>query len=85
MSRGRSMASKSTRDIVPGFGERVKAERERQGISQSELAERAGTHVQSVSNLEREYRAVSLRLALDIAGALGVPIGELVGEAGAKP
>lgn len=79
------MASKSTRDIVPGFGERVKAERERQGLSQAELAERAGTHVQSVSNLEREYRAVSLRLALDIAGALGVPVTDLVPGPGTTP
>lgn len=69
---------KTSRDLVPGFGVRVREERERQGWSQGELAERAGTHLQTVSNVEREYRAVSLRLARDLAKALGVTLDALL-------
>jgi transcriptional regulator with XRE-family HTH domain len=63
---------RSKRDLVPGFAAALRAERERQGLSATELARRAGTAVATVSKLELERRAPSFRLVLALAGALGV-------------
>lgn len=68
----------SSRDMIPGFAERLKDLREKAGLSQAALAERTGTHFTAVSKLELGKRSPSFRLALDLASALGVPIGELV-------
>lgn len=68
----------SSRDMIPGFAERLKELRERAGLSQTQLAERAGTHFTAVSKLELGKRSPSFRLALDLAEALGLGVGELV-------
>ena len=68
---------RTTREIVTGFGAAVRAERERQGISGGELARRAGCSPTAVSEIEREIRAVSLALAVRLAGALDVPLAVL--------
>lgn len=67
----------STRDVVPGFGERVRALRTAAALSAAGLAERAGTHPTTVAKLERGERAPSFALALKIAAGLGVPVGDL--------
>jgi transcriptional regulator with XRE-family HTH domain len=72
------------RDTVPGFGARLKALREAAGLTQTALAERAGTHFTTIAKLEADERSASLRLALAIAGALGVGVEDLVPRSRAK-
>ena len=71
----------STRDMVPGFGAALKARREAKGLSLEKLAQLAGTHFTSISKLERNQRAPSLRLALDLASALEVTLDVLIQDA----
>ena len=54
------------------FGSRVRAERERLGVSQEELADRAGMHRTYLGGVERGERNVGLLNVLRIARALGV-------------
>jgi len=54
------------------FGARVRAERERLGVSQEELADRAGLHRTYLGGVERGERNVGLLNVLRIARALGV-------------
>ncbi len=55
------------------FGARVRAERERLGISQEELAHRAGLHRTYLGGVERGERNLGLVNVLLIARALGLP------------
>lgn len=70
----------STRDVVPGFGAAVRAQREAAGLSLRDLAERAGTTAGAVSLVERGDRAPSLRMAAALAAALGVGLDPLLEE-----
>jgi transcriptional regulator with XRE-family HTH domain len=54
------------------FGRRVRTERERLGMSQEELADRAGIHRTYLGGVERGERNVGLLNVLRIARALGV-------------
>lgn len=54
------------------FGARVRAEREQLGVSQEELAHRAGMHRTYLGGVERGERNVGLLNVLRIARALGV-------------
>ncbi|MBI4827712.1 MAG: helix-turn-helix transcriptional regulator [Nitrospinae bacterium] len=54
------------------FGARVRAERERLGMSQEELADRAEMHRTYLGGVERGERNVGLLNVLLIARALGV-------------
>lgn len=60
------------------FGERVRARRLEIGLSQMELAERAGMHFTYVSSVERGLRNISLVNIVRLAEALGVDAGTLV-------
>lgn len=71
----------STRDMIPGFGAAVRARREAAKLSLVELAEKAGTHFASVSKIERNQRAPSLRVAAALASALGVSLDVLMMDA----
>ncbi len=62
----------STRDTVPGFGEMVRTAREQKGWSRDKLAEVAGCSRSGIADIELGQRAVSLRLAAALAGALGI-------------
>ncbi|MBN2575179.1 MAG: helix-turn-helix transcriptional regulator [Deltaproteobacteria bacterium] len=55
------------------FGARVRAERARQGVSQEDLADRAGIHRTYLGGVERGERNIGLLNVLRIARALGVP------------
>ncbi len=70
-----------------GFAERLKAERERTGLSQADLAERAGCGVMTVSKLERGAQEPAWPLVLALAKALGVEVTAFVveGEAESPP
>jgi XRE family transcriptional regulator, regulator of sulfur utilization len=54
------------------FGKRVKALRQKLGMTQEELAHRAHLHRNYVSLLERGHRGISLDTILEVAKALGV-------------
>jgi transcriptional regulator with XRE-family HTH domain len=54
------------------FGARVRAERERLGVSQEELADRAEMHRTYLGGVERGERNVGVLNVLRIARALGV-------------
>ena len=68
----------TTRDIVGGFGDKVKEMRKALGLTLAELAERSDSHPTTISKIERADRSVSLRLALELAEGLGVPLAILV-------
>jgi transcriptional regulator with XRE-family HTH domain len=55
-----------------GFGERLKSVRESSGLSQAQLAERAGCHTFTISKLERGEQEPAWPLVLALAKALGV-------------
>jgi len=54
------------------FGTRLRALRERVGLTQKQLAERAGLHPQGVVKLERGEREPAWTTVLALADALGV-------------
>lgn len=70
--------AKSTRDVVPGFADHLRALREAKGMSQADLAKAAGTHPTAVSKLERGDRAPSLLLAAKLAAGLKVRLDKLL-------
>jgi transcriptional regulator with XRE-family HTH domain len=62
----------SRRDLE-SFGNRVRAERERLGVSQEELADRSGLHRTYIGGVERGERNLGLLNVLRLARALGLP------------
>jgi DNA-binding XRE family transcriptional regulator len=64
----------STRDLVPGFAALVTARREEMRISRAELARRCGVSSSTVNAVEKEERAVSLRVASLIARELDLRV-----------
>ena len=58
-------------DPLIAFGRRVRHLRERQGISQEQLAEVSGLHRTYVGSVERGERNISLRAIHKLAKALG--------------
>ena len=68
------------------FGSHLRSLRQRQGLSQEEVAHRAGIHVTYLSGIERGRRNPSLKNIRRIALALAVPVGELFSfDAGLPP
>jgi XRE family transcriptional regulator, regulator of sulfur utilization len=69
------------RDVIPGFGAAVRARRESLGLTLVQLAAKSGSGFSAVSKIERGARAPSLRLAVDLASALGVAVDVLIQDA----
>lgn len=63
--------------IAIKFGEVVREERKRQGISQEKLAELAGIHRTYMGAVERGERNVCIKNIGRIAQALGVSVNKL--------
>lgn len=63
------------------FGAVVRARRRRLGISQEELAWRAGLHRSYIADIERGGRNITLRSIAGLAQALQVPMASLLSEA----
>lgn len=63
--------------ILEAFGNRVKEERLKLGISQEELAERAGLHRTYIGMIERAEKNITLLNIEKIAKALNLDIKEL--------
>lgn len=60
------------------FGERVKAVRQEQGLSQEDLADQADLHRNYISQIECGRRNLSLLNILKLARALKVPASKLI-------
>ncbi|MGQ9498368.1 MAG: helix-turn-helix domain-containing protein [Desulfotomaculales bacterium] len=65
-------------DAKKVFGQNVRRLRKRRGISQEELADRAGLHRTYIGSVERGERNISLENIVAIARALDVSLAELV-------
>jgi transcriptional regulator with XRE-family HTH domain len=64
----------TNRELQEAFGRRIRDLRKARGLSQEELAERAGLHRTYVGGIERGERNPSLNNIGQIARALGVSI-----------
>ncbi len=62
------------------FGENVREERLRQGITQAELAERSGLDETYIQQIETKYRNVSLKTVSKITAGLLMPAHVLLTE-----
>ena len=68
--------------LKSGLGAAIKRERSNLGISQGELAERAGLHRTYVSDVERGTRNPSIQSVEKLARALHVSVAKLFERAG---
>lgn len=66
------------------LGENIKAMRESRGLSQEELAVRLNVVRQTVSKWERGRSVPDADLLVRLSEELGVPVSDLLGEAGAR-
>ena len=67
-----------TRGHLQGLARRIRALRERQGLTQEDFAARCGISVSFASLLERGERSPSYETLLLVAAALGLPLWELL-------
>ena len=74
------MGKKRTRpDVRERFGTAVKFRREALGLTQEDLADRAGIHRTYLSDVERGTRNLSLVNIERVASALSLKVSELCG------
>lgn len=66
------------REILIKFGKKVRCERARLGLSQEELAGRAGVHRTYIGMIERAEKNITLENIEKIAKALEMPINKLL-------
>lgn len=74
----------SRRAITSAVVRALRAERERQELSMTGLAARAGLSQQMVSYVEREMRNPTLDTLLRMSDALGIDISEVLRAAGKR-
>ena len=67
------------RDITV-MGERMKDARIRKNMSITKLSKVSGVHVHTISNAEKGHSSPTLLTAYTLADALGVSLGEYIGE-----
>ena len=72
-------------DVKKQFGAAIRLHRDKLGISQEELAGRAGLHRTYISDVERGARNVSLESIHRLAEALEVSLSALFLRLGGKP
>ena len=60
------------------FGANLKRARRRAGLSQEELAQRASLHRTAIGLLEHGQRTARIDTLVQLAGALGASVGELM-------
>lgn len=77
------MNNRTTKKLIPGLGARVKAVRNRQGLTLQVAATRGGTTPQTLVQLERHDLATTRTLNC-VSRVLGVTIDELLGRKGAS-
>lgn len=66
------------REILIKFGQKVREERTKQGLSQEALASRAGVHRTYVGMIERAEKNITLENIEKIAKALGISLEKLM-------
>lgn len=71
--------------FTTAFGAHIRSLRLSLGLSQEEVADRAGVHVTYLSGIERGKRNPSLKNIRKVAGALGVGVADLFGFEQAGP
>jgi transcriptional regulator with XRE-family HTH domain len=71
------MVMKTNKEILIRFGKKVREARQKLGISQEKLAERAGIHRTYIGMVERAEKNITLLNMEKIAKALGTTLGEL--------
>jgi transcriptional regulator with XRE-family HTH domain len=67
-------------EILEKFGQRVRDERLKRGLSQEELAAKANLHRTYIGMIERAEKNITLINIEKIAKALGISIDELLKE-----
>jgi transcriptional regulator with XRE-family HTH domain len=72
-------------DVARRFGENLHRCRERAGVSQEELGIRASLHRTEIGILERGARCPRIDTLVKLAGALGVPPGDLLADIAWRP
>jgi transcriptional regulator with XRE-family HTH domain len=60
------------------FAHNLRLAREKAGLSQEELADRAGLHRTFISQVERGLKSPSLNSLIAISAALGIRVSQLV-------
>lgn len=76
------MKRKRTQGVKERFGHAVRKRRQELGISQEELADRAGLHRTYIGDIERGARNLSLENIEKIAKAMEVSISNLFADYG---
>lgn len=64
--------------ILLKFGKRLRKEREKRGLSQEKLSELAGLNRNSIGNIERAEKNVTLKSLHAIAKALKMKLSKLI-------
>jgi transcriptional regulator with XRE-family HTH domain len=72
-----SLHAPDTGGHLQGLARRIRALRERRGLTQEDFAARCGISVSFASLLERGERSPSYETLLQVAAALGLPLSEL--------
>lgn len=75
-----STTAPSARELLVALGRRVRAFRERKGLTQEAFAARCGISVSFASLLERGERSPSYETLIEMARALEVQVGDLFRE-----
>jgi len=78
MERGHRPSDHPTAAVDHGFGARVRAERQRRGLTLDELGAEAGVSRATLSNIERGEHSPSLAAAIKVARALGLSLAQLL-------
>ena len=65
------------KEILIKFGQKVREERLKQGLSQEELASRAGVHRTYIGMIERAEKNITIENIEKVAKALKLPISDL--------
>ena len=65
-----------SKTILEKFGEKVREERHKRGLSQEELAARAGVHRTYIGMIERAEKNITLENIEKITKALGLKISD---------
>jgi transcriptional regulator with XRE-family HTH domain len=69
-----------SKTILEKFGQKVRDERLKQGLSQEELAAKAGVHRTYIGMIERAEKNITLINIEKISKALGISISKLLEE-----
>ena len=69
-----------SKSILEKFGQKVREERLKQGLSQEKLADEAGVHRTYIGMIERAEKNITLLNIEKISKALGVKVSRLLEE-----